>query len=89
MTKSLPLAYQSPSRGGQNAASGRPTPASCCWAGQVQWLPANGNPYGVSGISHDQPNNVDDDNLAAIRFQAERTLQIAEALKVGLEAAAA
>jgi NAD(P)H dehydrogenase (quinone) len=58
------------------------------WADQVQWLPANGNPYGVSGVSQNEPNNAHEDNLSAIRFQAQRTLQIAEALKVGLTAAA-
>ena len=57
------------------------------WADPVQWSPVNGNPYGASGVSQNQPSNIHEDNLAAVAFQARRTTEIAEALQRGLQPA--
>lgn len=46
----------------------------------------NGAPYGASSVSRHEPYNVHDDNLGAVRYQARRTLEIATALKKGLDA---
>ncbi|GAB1688960.1 NAD(P)H:quinone oxidoreductase [Krasilnikovia sp. M28-CT-15] len=55
------------------------------WADPVQFSEHNGNPYGVSGVSKNQPSAVHEDNLAAVAFQARRTVEIADALKRGLQ----
>ncbi|CAM5723616.1 NAD(P)H:quinone oxidoreductase [Streptomyces fumanus] len=57
------------------------------FADPVQFEPANGNPYGTSSISGNQPDNVDPHNLAAIEFQARRTVAVASALKRGFASA--
>lgn len=56
-------------------------------ADPIQLAPTNGNPYGVSSVSRNQPVNVDEDNLAAIEYQACRTVEIASALLRGFKAA--
>lgn len=56
-------------------------------ADPIQLAPTNGNPYGVSSVSRNEPGNVDDDNLAAIAYQARRMVEITTALRKGLEAA--
>ncbi|MFJ4822107.1 NAD(P)H-dependent oxidoreductase [Streptomyces bacillaris] len=53
-------------------------------ADAIQLAPANGNPYGVSSVSRNEAGNVDDDNLAAIEYQARRTVEITAALQRGL-----
>ncbi|GLY32338.1 NAD(P)H-dependent oxidoreductase [Kineosporia sp. NBRC 101731] len=45
--------------------------------------PANGNPYGASNVSRNEPGNVDPDNLGAAEFLARRTVGIARALVQG------
>lgn len=55
-------------------------------ADPIQLAPTNGNPYGVSNVSRNQPSNVDDDNLAAIEYQSRRVVEITTALLRGLEA---
>jgi NAD(P)H dehydrogenase (quinone) len=62
---------------------------SPAWADPIQFSPANGNPYGVSAISQNQPNAAHEDNLSAIQFQARRTLAVAEAVRVGMKAVTA
>ena len=57
------------------------------FADPVQFDAVNGNPYGASSISGDSPDNVADANLAAVEFQARRTVEIAGALLRGLAAA--
>lgn len=58
----------------------------------VLTAPSNGNPYGVSAVSGPQAvpgrlaENVTEDNLAAIAYQARRTAEIATALRLGLAA---
>ncbi|NGO82890.1 NAD(P)H-dependent oxidoreductase [Streptomyces sp. 196(2019)] len=52
-------------------------------ADAIQLAPTNGNPYGVSSVSRNEAGNVDDDNLAAIEYQARRTVEITEALQRG------
>ncbi|WP_372410148.1 NAD(P)H:quinone oxidoreductase [Streptomyces luteireticuli] len=52
----------------------------------VQFEKANGNPYGASSVTHNQPGNVHPDNLAAVAYQARRATEIATALKAGLSA---
>lgn len=47
---------------------------------QVLFAPSNGNPYGASNVSRNQPGNVTEDNLAAAGFLARRTTRIADAL---------
>lgn len=53
--------------------------------------PSNGNPYGVSATSGLQAipgqlaQNVTEDNLKAVGYQTVRTLEIAAALKRGLD----
>lgn len=59
------------------------------YADPIQFSPLNGNPYGVSGVSQNQPKNLPEDNLSAIAFQALRVLEIAETLAAGREASAA
>ncbi|WP_406863250.1 NAD(P)H-dependent oxidoreductase [Streptomyces sp. HUAS MG47] len=54
-------------------------------ADDIQLAPTNGNPYGVSSVSLNQGGNVDDDNLAAIEYQARRTVEIADLLRRGRE----
>ncbi|MFJ9684561.1 NAD(P)H-dependent oxidoreductase [Streptomyces bacillaris] len=56
-------------------------------ADSIQLAPTNGNPYGVSSVSRNEAGNVDDDNLAAIEYQARRTVEITAALQRGLGAA--
>ncbi|MFD5975140.1 NAD(P)H-dependent oxidoreductase [Streptomyces bacillaris] len=56
-------------------------------ADAIQLAPTNGNPYGVSSVSRNEAGNVDDDNLAAIEYQARRTVEITAALQRGLGAA--
>ncbi|WP_430479698.1 NAD(P)H-dependent oxidoreductase [Streptomyces sp. P11-1] len=53
-------------------------------ADTIQLAPTNGNPYGVSSVSRNEAGNVDDDNLAAIEYQARRTVEITAALQRGL-----
>lgn len=61
-------------------------------ADDVQTLPGNGNPYGVSAVSGPQAipgrlaENVTENNLAAIAYQTRRTVEIATALQLGLAA---
>lgn len=55
------------------------------WADPVQWSAANGNPYGASSVSANQPANVHGDNIAAVEFQARRVVEIAASLKRGRE----
>ncbi|MER6781678.1 NAD(P)H-dependent oxidoreductase [Streptomyces sp. NPDC000659] len=56
----------------------------------IMVAPSNGNPYGVSATSGLQAvpgllaQNVTEDNLKAVGYQTVRTLQVAEALKQGL-----
>ncbi|MFD7326586.1 NAD(P)H:quinone oxidoreductase [Streptomyces sp. NPDC059875] len=57
------------------------------YADPVQFAPANGNPYGASSVSANEANNVSGENLAAIEFQARRSVEIATALKKGFAAA--
>ncbi|MCD9143594.1 flavodoxin family protein [Streptomyces albireticuli] len=52
-------------------------------ADPIQLAPTNGNPYGVSSVSRNEPGNVDDDNLAAIAYQARRMVEITTALRRG------
>lgn len=49
----------------------------------VLFLPTNGNPYGASNVSRNQPGNVTDENLAAVEFQTRRVLAVAAALARG------
>lgn len=53
----------------------------------VLFLPTNGNPYGSSNVSRNQPGNVTEDNLAAVEFQACRVLEVATALANGRKVA--
>lgn len=52
---------------------------------EVLFQTNNGAPYGTSSISRHKPDNVHEDNLGAIEFQTRRTVEIAVALKKGLE----
>ncbi|GCD97612.1 MULTISPECIES: flavodoxin family protein [Embleya] len=54
-------------------------------AAAVLHQPGNGAPYGTGTISRHEANSVTDDNLGAIEYQTLRTLQVAGALKRGLE----
>jgi hypothetical protein len=48
-----------------------------------------GNPYGASSVIGGTPGRVHNENLAAIEFQARRTMQVAAALvRGGIEAVA-
>ncbi|WP_432994846.1 NAD(P)H-dependent oxidoreductase [Dactylosporangium sp. CA-233914] len=49
----------------------------------VHFRPSNGNPYGASNVSRNQPGNVTDDNLAAVEYQTRRTIAIAAGLGNG------
>ncbi|GAA2635778.1 NAD(P)H:quinone oxidoreductase [Dactylosporangium fulvum] len=51
----------------------------------VLFRPTNGNPYGASNVSRNQPGNVTDDNLAAVEFQTRRTIAVAAALAAGTD----
>ncbi|WP_407549831.1 NAD(P)H:quinone oxidoreductase [Streptomyces sp. Pv4-95] len=53
------------------------------WADPVQWSAHNGNPYGASSVSGNQPGAVHDENLAAVAYQARRCVEIASALERG------
>ncbi|UQW99971.1 NAD(P)H-dependent oxidoreductase [Streptomyces sp. RerS4] len=53
-------------------------------ADPIQLAPTNGNPYGVSSVSRNEAGNVTEDNLAAIEYQARRTVEITAALRAGL-----
>ena len=53
------------------------------WADPVQWSAHNGNPYGASSVSGNEPGAVHDDNLAAVAYQARRCVEIASALERG------
>lgn len=53
------------------------------FADPVQFDPANGNPYGASSVSGNNPDNVAGPNLASVEFQARRAVEIAAALKRG------
>lgn len=53
-------------------------------ADPIQLAPTNGNPYGVSSVSRNEAGNVTEDNLAAIEYQARRTVEITAALRKGL-----
>ncbi|MET9732786.1 NAD(P)H:quinone oxidoreductase [Streptomyces sp. NPDC006458] len=57
------------------------------YADPVQFATGNGNPYGTSHISHDDTTPPGEENLSAIEFQARRTVEIATALKTGMQAA--
>lgn len=46
----------------------------------VLFEPNNGNPYGASSVSRNEPGNVHPENLAAVRFQTRRTIAVAAAL---------
>lgn len=50
----------------------------------VLFRPSNGSPYGTANVSRNEPGNVTEDNLAAVEFQARRTVAVAAALKAGL-----
>jgi len=52
----------------------------------VLFEPNNGNPYGASSVSRNEPGNVHDENLAAVEFQARRTVAVANALTKGFAA---
>jgi NAD(P)H dehydrogenase (quinone) len=54
-------------------------------AAAVLHQPGNGAPYGTGTISRHQASSVTEDNLGAIEYQTLRTLQVAGALKRGLE----
>lgn len=57
------------------------------FADPVQFEAANGNPYGASSISGNEPANVHADNLASVAYQAARVTGIAGALVRGFESA--
>jgi len=54
----------------------------------ILFEPTNGNPYGASSVSRNQPGNVHDENLAAVEFQTRRTVAVARALAKGFADAA-
>ncbi len=54
----------------------------------ILFEPNNGNPYGASSVSRNQPGNVHEENLAAVEFQARRTVEVARALTTGFAEAA-
>ncbi len=54
----------------------------------ILFEPNNGNPYGASSVSRNQPGNVHQENLAAMEFQARRTVAVAAALAKGFNEAA-
>ncbi|RKT87694.1 NAD(P)H dehydrogenase (quinone) [Saccharopolyspora antimicrobica] len=57
------------------------------FADPVQFDALNGNPYGASSVSANNPANVAEANLAAVEFQARRAVEIASALQRGFAAA--
>ena len=52
---------------------------------EVLGLPNNGAPYGTCSVSRHEANNVHEDNLAAIEYQALRLVEVATAYKIGRE----
>ena len=56
------------------------------YADEVQFAPANGNPYGIGSVSANGTAPPIADNLAAMTFQTTRCLEIATALRLGREA---
>jgi len=58
-------------------------------ADPILYRPDNGNPYGVSHVSHAVHGSVTEDNFAAMEFLTRRTMQVAGALVRGLEEDAA
>ncbi|EKX63017.1 NAD(P)H:quinone oxidoreductase, type IV [Streptomyces ipomoeae 91-03] len=56
------------------------------YADPIQYATSNGNPYGTSHVSHDTI-APGEEKLSAIEFQARRAVEIATALKAGLQAA--
>jgi NAD(P)H dehydrogenase (quinone) len=54
----------------------------------VLFEPNNGNPYGASSVSRNQPANVHEENLAAVEFQTRRVIEVARALTKGFAEAA-
>ncbi|MCF6524121.1 NAD(P)H:quinone oxidoreductase [Streptomyces sp. JJ36] len=56
------------------------------YADPVMFAEQNGNPYGASSISSNEPGNVHQENIASVEFQARRAVEIATALKKGLAA---
>ncbi|AUG78390.1 NAD(P)H dehydrogenase [Kitasatospora sp. MMS16-BH015] len=57
------------------------------YADEVQFGKTNGNPYGTSSVSDHGHGGPTEENLAAVGFQARRSVQIAAALKRGFESA--
>ncbi|WP_441251440.1 NAD(P)H:quinone oxidoreductase [Kitasatospora sp. McL0602] len=57
------------------------------YADQVQFGETNGNPYGTSSVSNHGHSGPTEENLAAMAFQARRSVEIASALKRGFESA--
>jgi NAD(P)H dehydrogenase (quinone) len=57
------------------------------FADPVQFDAANGNPYGASSVSDNNPSTVAEQNLAAVEFQARRAVEIAAALERGFRSA--
>ncbi len=53
------------------------------FADPIQFDPANGNPYGASSVSGNNPANIAEANLAAVEFQARRAVEVASALRRG------
>ncbi|POX56969.1 NAD(P)H dehydrogenase [Streptomyces sp. Ru71] len=45
--------------------------------GPEQHTPLNGNPYGISSVSGREPDNVPEENLAAMRYLVDRLVSIA------------
>ncbi|GHE49737.1 TrpR-binding protein WrbA [Streptomyces longispororuber] len=53
------------------------------YADEVQFAPSNGNPYGASSVSAHGEARPTEDNLASMRFQATRCVEVAAALRRG------
>lgn len=51
----------------------------------VLGLPNNGSPYGTCSVSQHEANNVHEENIAAIEYQALRLVEVATAYKIGME----
>jgi NAD(P)H dehydrogenase (quinone) len=86
------FASGSAAHGGQETATLALHNSFCHWGSlivstgsteQILYRPTNGNPYGAGNVSHNKPGNVDEDNLAAVEFQARRVVEIAAALGRG------
>ncbi|KJK55249.1 NAD(P)H:quinone oxidoreductase [Saccharothrix sp. ST-888] len=56
------------------------------WADPIQFAESNGNPYGASHVSNNT-NPPGEENIGSVEFQARRAVEIATALKIGLQAA--